>query len=340
MSLSQAVGQVLQIIFVTGVLVLGIEFILYALLTPLERLTKRKFKLLILMLAPAFVTIGLVIIYPFFFEIRLAFANLNMYSINKWLVSGELGWAGWQNFINVFTTSPLQTATFWQLLWRTLLWTGANIFFHVTFGLALALLLNREMRGRGFYRTLLIIPWAMPQVVAVLAWRGEFHPSFGFINQMFHMVGLTGYNWWSEPIPVFVSCLIVNVWLGIPFMMIVFLGGLQSISKSYYEAASIDGASAVQQFFSITVPLLKPVVIPSITLGTIWTFNNINVIYLMTGQDGGNEFADILVSALYKSAFTYSRFSFSAAFAIVILLVLVGLTASWLHFSKAEESTT
>jgi arabinogalactan oligomer/maltooligosaccharide transport system permease protein len=158
------------------------------------------------------------------------------------------------------------------------------------------------------------------------------------VNHILRAFGLAGINWWSDPMAVFVSCCIVNIWLGIPFMMIVFLGGLQSIPKSYYEAASIDGASKLTQFFQITIPILKPVVVPSITLGTIWTFNNINVIYLMTGQDGGNEHADILVSALYKSAFTYSRYSFSAAFALVIFAILIGITLVWMRVSKGTES--
>ena len=121
-------------------------------------------------------------------------------------------------------------------------------------------------------------------------------------------------------------------------MMVVFLGGLQAISNSYYEAASIDGASKWQQFWGITVPLLRPVVVPSVTLGTIWTFNNINVIYLMTGQAGGSEHADILVSALYKSAFTYSRYSYSAAFALVIFAILIMITLLWIKISKGTES--
>ena len=291
-----------------------------------------------MMLAPAFLAVSLLVVYPFFFEFRLAFANLNLYTISSWLRGGDLGWVGLQNFINVFTSSPLQTATFWDLFLRTLIWTAINLVFHVGFGLGLAMLLNRSLKGKGIYRTLLILPWAVPQVVAVLAWRGEFHPQFGFINHIIRLFGVEGVNWWSDPIPVFVSCCIVNIWLGIPFMMIVFLGGLQSIPKSYYEAASIDGASKLTQFFQITVPMLKPVVVPSITLGTIWTFNNINVIYLMTGQDGGNEYADILVSALYKSAFTYSRYSFSAAFALVIFAILIGITLIWMRVSKGTES--
>jgi arabinogalactan oligomer/maltooligosaccharide transport system permease protein len=299
---------------------------------------KGRYGIPFLMVTPAILFVALLVVFPFFFELRLAFANLNLYTIGRWLQGAPLGMAGFENFINVFASSPLQTATFWELLFRTIVWTVINISFHVAFGLGLAILLNRPIRGRAIYRTILIIPWAMPQVVAVLAWRGEFHPQFGMVNQLLSALSLPTYNWWSDPIPIFVSCCIVNIWLGIPFMMIVFLGGLQSIPKSLYEAAQIDGASSVKQFFEITMPMLKPVVVPSITLGTIWTFNNINVIYLMTGQDGGNESADILISALYKSAFTYSRYSFSAAFALVIFAILMGLTVFWMRVSGGTSS--
>ncbi len=306
---------------------------------------KGRHRLAFMLIAPAFLVICLLIVYPFFFQLRLAFGNLNLYTIGRWLQDGELGWVGFENFRRLFSHPTAEgawesflRADFWVLLGRTFLWTGINLVFHVGFGLGLAMLLNRDIRGKGLYRTLLILPWAMPQVVAILAWRGEFHPQFGLINQVLSHVGLDPVNWWSDPVPIFVSCCLVNIWLGIPFMMIVFLGGLGSIPKSYYEAASIDGASRWRQFCEITVPMLKPVVVPSVTLGTIWTFNNINVIYLMTGQDGGNEYADILVSALYKSAFTYSRFSYSAAFAVVIFMILAVITVGWMKVSRGTES--
>jgi arabinogalactan oligomer/maltooligosaccharide transport system permease protein len=298
-----------------------------------QRTVKGRYGVPLMMISPAMIFVALLVVFPFFFELRLAFASLNLYSIAGWLRGDSLSVVGFDNFINVFTSSPLQTATFWQLFGRTIIWTAINISFHVAFGLGLALLLNRPIRGKAIYRTLLIVPWAIPQVVAVLAWRGEFHPQFGMVNQVLALAGIAPVNWWSDPLPIFVSCCLVNIWLGIPFMMIVFLGGLQSIPKSLYEAAQIDGASIFKQFTEVTLPMLKPVVVPSVTLGTIWTFNNINVIYLMTGQDGGNESADILISALYKSAFTYSRYSYSAAFAMVIFAILMGLTVVWMRVS-------
>ena len=306
---------------------------------------KGRNRIAIMMLAPAFLVVCLLIIYPFFFQFNISLLNLKLNNImvfngviEPFSEAQKVRFVWLHNFWRVFTESPLQTANFWQLLWRTIMWTVINLVFHVGFGLFLAMLLNREMKGRGIYRMLLIVPWAMPQVVAILAWRGEFHPQFGMINHLLQNFGFTGINWWSDPWPVFISCCIVNIWLGIPFMMIVFLGGLQSIPKSYYEAASIDGASKVSQFFHITLPMLKPVVVPSVTLGTIWTFNNINVIYLMTGQDGGNEHADILISALYKIAFNYYQYSFAAAFAVVIFLILLLFTLLWIRVTRGTES--
>ena len=142
---------------------------------------------------------------------------------------------------------------------------------------------------------------------------------------------------WLSNYPL-TTCTLINIWLGIPFMMIVILGGLQSISSSYYDAADIDGASYFQKLRYITIPLIKPVLMPAVTLGTVWTFNNINVIYLVTGQSGGTEQADILVSALYKAAFTYNRYSYSAAFAIVIFAILFFISVFYLRsFDAAKE---
>jgi len=196
------------------------------------------------------------------------------------------------------------------------------------------------------YRTFLVVPWAMPQVVAVLAMRGEFHATNGFVNIVLGKAA-AAFPWlaalgvgpvqWLTDYPL-LTCTLINVWLGIPFMMVVILGGLQSISTSYYDAADIDGASYFQKLRFITLPLIKPVLMPAVTLGTVWTFNNINVIYLVTGQAGGTERADILVSALYKAAFTYNRYSYSAAFALVVFALLFFISVTYLHgFDAAKE---
>jgi arabinogalactan oligomer/maltooligosaccharide transport system permease protein len=299
-----------------------------------------------LLLAPAFVGLALLLVYPFVFEVYLSFHDLKLTTIMSWKNTGKLPFVGLDQYIKVFTTSPLSEVSFWALLLRTLVWTFSNVFFHVLGGFALALLLNNAIRFKGAYRTLLVIPWAMPQVVAVLAMRGEFHSQNGFVNIILTRLteafpflvslGIGPVQWLSD-YPL-LTCTIINVWLGIPFMMVVILGGLQSISSSYYDAADIDGASYGQKLRFITLPLIKPVLMPAVTLGTVWTFNNINVIYLVTGQAGGTEQADILVSALYKAAFTYNRYSYSAAFAIVVFALLFFISVTYLHgFDAAKE---
>ena len=290
----------------------------------------------IMLLAPGFIGLGLLIAYPLVFEVYLAFHDLKLTTIMAWSRTGHIPFVGFKHFINVFTSSPLSSVTFWQLFGRTIWWTFINVFFHVTGGFVLALLLNNCSRFRGLYRTFLVIPWAMPQVVAILALRGEFQSQYGFINIMLGRFGVAPVQWLTQH--ALLTCTLINVWLGIPFMMVVILGGLQSISKHYYDAAAIDGASAWQQLRQITLPLLRPVLGPAVTLGTVWTFNNINVIYLVTGQAGGTEDADILVSALYKAAFTFYRYSYSAALAIVIFLILFVFSLLWLKFSKGSES--
>jgi arabinogalactan oligomer/maltooligosaccharide transport system permease protein len=310
-------------------------------------IVRGKHSLAYMMIAPGFVGLALLIAYPLVFEFYLSFHDLKLTTLKMWAETGTLPFVGFKQFKAVFTLPPLSEVTFLQLLGRTLWWTFINVFFHVVGGFCLALLLNQNIgKMRGIYRTLLVIPWAMPQVVAVLAMRGEFHSEYGFINVMIirlvakfpflaHL-GIGPVQWLSNH--ALLTCTLINVWLGIPFMMVIILGGLQSIPSSYYDAAAIDGASAFQRFWNITLPLMKPVVAPAVTLGTVWTFNNINVIYLVTGQAGGTEQADILVSALYKAAFTFSRYSYSAALAVVIFALLFVISVGWLKFTKGSES--
>ena len=160
----------------------------------------------------------------------------------------DQGWfVGLDNYLEVFTLPVLKLTGFWQLLGQTVVWTAINVTLHVLGGLALALLLHRKMRGKGIYRALIILPWAIPQVIALLVWRTEYNYEFGAVNQLLGMVGVEPIRWLSDPFWNFVAMMITNVWLGIPFMMVLILGGLQSISDEYYEAAEMDGATGRQR---------------------------------------------------------------------------------------------
>jgi arabinogalactan oligomer/maltooligosaccharide transport system permease protein len=163
-----------------------------------------------------------------------------------------------------------------------------------------------------------------------------FNAEYGAINLFLdQMVGIQ-IPWLSTEWGAFSACLIANIWLGFPFMMIIALGGLQSIPDELYEAADIDGAGSWLKFRNITMPLLKPVMVPAITLGVIWTFNNFNIVWLISNGGEPSDTTHILVSWVYKSAFTYFRMGYAAAFSMIIFAIL--FIFSW-RFIKSTRVT-
>ena len=343
-----------------AVLLLGVV----AIIQSLSKSKNSRLGLPYLLVLPAFLGILFLIVYPFLFEIRLAFSNASLGTQATKNASYGLIY-GWQNLVTLFTGNVAKDAKFIDVFLRTILWTVINVTFHVSGGMGLALLLNRPMKLRGFYRTLLVFPWAIPTTIAAMALRNEFDNRYGLFNILLtdlqtwltslsqHTASLIGIgnmftflsqhigpvSWKQDPFWAFVSILISNIWLGIPFMAVIILGGLQSISQEYYEAAEIDGASKFAQWRFITIPLIRPVLTPAIVLGVVWTFNKFDVIYLIT-QGGPEEKTDILVSSMYKAAFQFYRYGFTAMFALVIFVFLMLFTLFFLRMSGGLKSST
>jgi arabinogalactan oligomer/maltooligosaccharide transport system permease protein len=286
------------------------------------------------------------------YEIRLAFSNASLGTQATKNASYGLEY-GWNNLVTLFTGNVAKDAKFADVFVRTILWTAINVTFHVSGGMGLALLLHRPMKIQGLYRTLLIFPWAIPTTIAAMALRNEFDSRYGLFNILLGNINsfvtsvpflnwlsfIGPVSWKQDPFWAFVSILISNIWLGIPFMSVIILGGLQSISAEYYEAAEIDGANRFQMFRHITIPLLRPVLTPAIVLGVVWTFNKFDVIYLIT-QGGPQEKTDILVSSMYKAAFQFYRYGFTAMFALVIFIFLFIFTLFYLRISGGLKGAT
>ena len=231
---------------------------------------------------------------------------------------------GLRNYVEILTS-----ATFLERLAWTIVWTVVCVALHVGIGLGLALLLNRPMRFRAGYRVLLVLPWAIPSFVSAFIWRYLLNGEFGVVNAMLRAAGLPGISWLDDPFWAKVSVIACNVWLGVPFMMLAMLGGLQAIPRELYEAAEVDGASPWQRFRHITLPGLSPVTRTVVLLGTIWTFNQFPVIFLLTkgGPAGATE---ILVTYAYREAFEGIRnYSASAAWGMVILALLIVMAATY-----------
>jgi arabinogalactan oligomer/maltooligosaccharide transport system permease protein len=205
----------------------------------------------------------------------------------------------------------------------TLIWTVTCVVFHYGIGLGLAILLNRPMRLRGLYRVLLILPWAVPTFVSAFAWRFLFRQEYGLINELLRAVGLEPVAWFDNTWTSLATAIVANIWLGVPFMMVALLGGLQTIPAELHEAATIDGASNWQRFLHVTLPGLRPVSMTVILLGTIWTFNMFPVIYLLTGGEPAGK-TEILVTGAYRAAFEGIRnYSLAATYGVLILSILL-----------------
>ena len=280
---------------------------------------------------PAVAVIFAVIVFPFVWNLVLSLSDMSLVRFRDWRV------VGLQNYAEVLSDPKL-----WGLsgvFLKTILWTVINVSLHVALGVMLAVALNGPIRGKAIYRLLLIIPWAVPAYITALTWRGMFDYEYGAVNLMLgKWLGLPAVNWLGEPLRAFEACIIANVWLGFPFMMVIALGGLQGIPQELYEAARIDRASRWQQFWHITLPLLKPVLLPAATLGAIWTFNNLNVIWLVSNGGEPQDSTHILVSYVYKSVFNLYRYGYGAALSMVMFLILLAFSVVFLQRTRATES--
>ncbi|MCG8573056.1 MAG: sugar ABC transporter permease [Spirochaetes bacterium] len=253
---------------------------------------------------------------------------------------------------------------FGRLFIFNFLWTIINVFFHVVLGVMIAMVLNQHgVVLKGVYRSLYILPYAIPAFVTAICWRNMFDDQFGAINQFIVILndGLAKLFWqnpdtWTlipegtrwlqelkapfgiEILPLsFYAALITNIWLGWPFMMVIATGALQSIPQEMYEAADVDGASPQQKFWQITVPLLRPAMAPAIMLGFIWTFNQFNVIYLVSEGKPLNR-TEIMVTQAYRLIQEHRVFGVASSFCIMVFALLFIVNLLLKKVTRATES--
>ncbi|AUS78521.1 sugar ABC transporter permease [Actinoalloteichus sp. AHMU CJ021] len=287
---------------------------------------------------PVVVVVGGLVILPLAQGVFFTFTNINEGNIANPVLGREADYdvVGLANYLNVLSGDPAY-GSFWGVLLRTLVWSGICVAFHYGIGLGLALLLNRPMRFRTLYRILLILPWAVPAFVSAFAWRYLFNADYGLINWLLGSVGLPTPVWLGQSPVAMVAVIIVNVWLGVPFMMVALLGGLQSIPGDLYEAAEIDGATPWQRFTQITLPGLRPVSGTVILLGVIWTFNMFPVIYLITGQ---NPHTRILITYAFERFFSGATrdYAIASTYGVLILSVLLVFAGVYLRALRSQEA--
>lgn len=282
------------------------------------------------MLLPALVMILLTQIYPFFYGIGMSFTNYNL------LKPGATRFVGLANFTQAFGADRY----FYPTMLFTLIYALSLVLFSYLFGLFTANLLNKNLRMRGIFRTIILLPWVISPMVMATNWMWLMNDQFGLINKTLINLGLI-----EKPILFLASkemarftVILVGTWKNIPFMTITLLAGMQGISSDLYEAARIDGASNTQSFFKITLPMIKPVAMVSTTLLFIWAFNGFENIFLLT-EGGPANATMVLPIYAYTAAFVRSQMGYAASLSVIMLVIMMGLTLfyQWLNRSYSNQ---
>lgn len=270
-----------------------------------------------IMLLPAVIAVLAVSVYP-------ALRTIGMSFFDKSLLSNEEPFIGFANYVEAFKNMDV-----WQSIANTLFFAIASLILAVALAMYIAVKLVKPYLGRGFFRALFLVPWVTPPLVASFTWRMLLSENFSPINSILLKTGLIDYpltfldstakyfGFLSIPL---VMLTIINVWCIFPFLMVMFIAGLQTVPMELYEAATMDGAGKIRQFWKITVPCIRPVVTVSIVLELIWQFNNFNVSYMVT-KGGPLGLTKLLAVEVYTSAFTNYRYGYASAVSVIMMMV-------------------
>jgi multiple sugar transport system permease protein len=269
------------------------------------------------MLAPSLGFIITFILYPL---------GLNFYtSLQHRVFTEPMGnrFVGLANYVKI-ATEP----TFWLVLRQSAVWVTGSLAFQFLLGLALALLLNERFPARGLYRSLILSPWAISGVIIAIMWKWMYNPQVGVLNEILVRLGLASHRlaFLADPSTALPAVIFTNIWRGTPFFAVMLLAALQAVPKELYEAAAMDGAGPWQRFLNVTLPSILPMIFAALLLRTIWIFNDVDLIFVMT--DGGPVRAsETLATFLYKKASRDLDFGMGSALAMVMFAILMTITA-------------
>lgn len=221
---------------------------------------------------------------------------------------------------------------FWNSLSKTLFFVGGTVALHLVLGLGVAIALNAEIKARRFFRVFAILPWTVPDVISGLIWRFMYNPLSGIINDVLMKLHLTDtyIEWLAAPQLAMPSIIFADVWRGYPFVMIILLAGLQAIPREQYEAARVDGASPLQEFWHVTIPNLKRMIVIALALDTIWQFRRFGLVYTMT-QGGPGHSTEILSILVYKQYFRFFNFEYASALAVILAIIMLIISLPYIR---------
>jgi len=270
------------------------------------------------------VTIG----YPLFDTARMAFQEVTLGTLSR----GERPFIGLENFRNVFADPAFPTA-----LQNSLVFTVSSVFFQFLIGLTLAIILNEAFPLRHVFRGLLLSGWRIPPIVSGTIFLWMFNYDFGFINYFLEEIGAIDepVRWLLDPDTALLTVILTNIWLGIPFNVILLASGLTGLPEDIYEAATVDGASRLQKLLRLTLPLMKPTILATLMLGFIYTLRVFDVIWVMTGGGPVNA-TEVLPTLAYRESFNRFNFGEGAAISVIMLGILLIVALFYVRTTKEE----
>ena len=274
--------------------------------------------------SPSLILIALMVVFPILYTAYISLTNMNVY---HWFDFTIIGLENYIRALFVFDSG------FLSALFATILWTVVNMVLQLVIAFVLVSLLNiQKLKLRKLYKTLLMFPWAMPGYVSILLWKtGMFNTQFGLLNQWMEKLGQETVRWLSNDVSAFICCTVVNLWLALPFMIMIMDGAMQSIDRSYFESAILDGATWLDRTRYITIPAITPIISPAVIITVFTTFKQFDVVYLLTQQAGaktGSGFHTILTYA-YENAFITNNYGYSSAISIIIFILLLVFSAKY-----------
>jgi len=280
-----------------------------------------------ILIFPSFLVITLVLFYPLIYSLFLSF-----YQTSVGLGGLKLKFVGLNNYIDV-----LRSSEWWMSFLRTAYFVFYDIFVGMSLGLGIAILLNKNFRFRGIARTLVLFPYVLPTIVKALMWKWIYNSDYGFLNSLLYQLGIINHYipWLSEPKLAIHMLIIVNLWEGTPFAIILYLAALQTIPNELYEAAEIDGANSWQIFSKITLPLLMPINLMLIVYKTIATFKIFDIVYALTGGGPGTT-TQVVAHLMYSTVFDSLQFGKGASMSFILLIIILVLVYIYTKLFKSE----
>ncbi|EET60030.1 ABC transporter, permease protein [Marvinbryantia formatexigens DSM 14469] len=281
---------------------------------------------------PAAIYMMIFIGYPMIQNLILSFKNVDVYSFAQ---PDNQKFIGFQNYIELFTSG---NSIMTKAIINTLIFTVGSIFFQFIIGFGLALLFSRKFPGCSFFRGVTMISWLLPVTVAGLLFKFMFASSGGIVNQFLMALGLIEkpMEWLLQPKTAMVAIIIANIWIGIPFNMMLLITGLTTIPAEVYESCSLDGANKLQTLFRITIPMIKPAIMSVLTLGFVYTFKVFDLVWVMT-KGGPVNSTELVSTYAYRLSFEEFQFSKGAAAANILFLILLVVGIFYIKLINEEE---